>query len=283
MLSSVVERLVYTENVGGSKPSAPTTKTYINTYLFHDPDGGVMKASLSDQRSILDIQRCDFATATLNQRAATLPQIAEIATLTIKANNARDFRIAAETQHSDVKRELARAEGDVEQVVTRIIRDETRLGSGTGAPKELEQLQHELGTLGARRAELEEIELEIMMRIDGIKERIVLLRGEEEGLALAIANLEISKENDLTVIYSQLEETQSDRRATTQAIGADFLALYEKVRASNHGTGAAALVGNQCKGCHLTINTIELQRMAGLAQDEVVRCEECRCILVREP
>jgi hypothetical protein len=26
VLSSVVERLVYTENVGGSKPSAPTSK-----------------------------------------------------------------------------------------------------------------------------------------------------------------------------------------------------------------------------------------------------------------
>jgi hypothetical protein len=25
-----------------------------------------------------------------------------------------------------------------------------------------------------------------------------------------------------------------------------------------------------------------LQRIAGLADDEVVRCEECRCILVRE-
>ena len=38
---------------------------------------------------------------------------------------------------------------------------------------------------------------------------------------------------------------------------------------------------NQCKGCHLTLNTIELQRIAGLPEDELVRCEECRCILVR--
>ena len=57
--------------------------------------------------------------------------------------------------------------------------------------------------------------------------------------------------------------------------------LYEKIRASNNGTGAAALIGNQCKGCHLTLNTIELQRIAGLPEDELVRCEECRCILVR--
>ena len=129
-----------------------------------------MKATLSDQRSVLDIQALDFATTSLSAKAAALPEIATIASLTIKSNNARDLRIAAETELSDVKRELNRAETDVEQVVSRITRDETRLGSGTGTPKELEQLQHELVSLGARRSELEEVELEIMMRVDGIKD-----------------------------------------------------------------------------------------------------------------
>ena len=72
-----------------------------------------------------------------------------------------------------------------------------------------------------------------------------------------------------------------DRAKTVASVNAELLALYEKIRAGNNGTGAAALVGNQCKGCHLTINTIELQRIAALAEDELVRCEECRCILVR--
>jgi predicted nucleic acid-binding Zn-ribbon protein len=65
-------------------------------------------------------------------------------------------------------------------------------------------------------------------------------------------------------------------------VGAEIIALYEKIREGNSGIGAAALAGNQCKGCNLTLNTIELQRIAGLGEDEVVRCEECRCILVRD-
>ena len=100
-----------------------------------------MKASASDQRSILDIQQFDFQTSTLKNKAATLPELAEISSTTIKHNNVRDLRIAAETELSDVKRELARAEGDVEQIVTRIERDEKRLSSGTGSAKELEQTQ----------------------------------------------------------------------------------------------------------------------------------------------
>lgn len=241
-----------------------------------------MKASIADQRSILDIQNFDFTTSTLKNKAANLPEIAQISTLTIKQNNARDLRIAAETELSDTKRELSRAEGDVEQIVTRINRDEARLSSGQGAPKELEQLQHELGTLAARRSELEEVELEVMMRVDGIKERIESLKNEEAAFALEIANLEIAKENALTVIGSDIAAIDEDRKRTVTSINPELLALYEKIKAGNNGTGAAALVGNQCKGCHLTLNTVELQRISGLAEDELVRCEECRCILIRD-
>ena len=237
---------------------------------------------MSDQRSILDIQKFDHQSSTLRNKAANLPELAEISSTTIKQNNVRDLRIAAETELSDVKRELARAEGDVEQIVTRIERDEKRLSSGTGTPKELEQTQHELGTLGVRRSELEEVELEIMMRVDGIKERIATLSAEENQLALVIADLNIRKENALAAIHTELEGIESDRKSTAQSVSAELLALYEKIRESSNGIGAAALAGNQCKGCNLALNTIELQRIAGLAEDEVVRCEECRCILVRD-
>jgi len=240
-----------------------------------------VKASASDQRSVLDIQKFDQQSATLKNKAATLPELAEITSTTNKQNNVRDLRIAAETELSDVKRELARAEGDVEQIVTRIERDEKRLASGTGTPKELEQTQHELGTLGGRRSELEEVELEIMMRVDGIKERIATLTAEENELALVIADLNIRKENALAAIHTELEGIESDRKVTAQSVSAELLALYEKIRESS-GIGAAALAGNQCKGCNLALNTVELQRISGLAEDEVVRCEECRCILVRD-
>ena len=240
-----------------------------------------MKATPREQHAILNIQNFDFTFSTLTNKAANLPEIAAINSLTIKADNARDLRIAAETEHSDVKRELSRAEGDVEQIVTRINRDEARLASGTAAPKELEQLQHEVGTLGVRRAELEEIELEIMMRIDGIKARIAELSEQESALAAEITEHEIKKANALAIINADIETTESNRASEISSINAELVALYEKIRSSNNGTGAAALVGNQCKGCHLTINAVELQRIAALAEDEVVRCEECRCILVR--
>ena len=240
-----------------------------------------MKASPSDQRSILDIARFDQQTNSLRHKAATLPEIDELASTVIKSNNARDLRIAAETELSDVKRELLRAEADVEQVVSRITRDEARLIGGSASPKELEQLQHEVGSLGVRRAELEEVELEIMMRVDAINERISTLKAEEAEHAAVIADLEIRKENALTIFNKDLEAIAKDRAEIIQGVEKAFIDLYEKIRETSGGVGAAALSAGSCTGCNLSINAVEIKRMADLADDEVVRCEECRCILVR--
>jgi uncharacterized protein len=240
-----------------------------------------MKAAPSDQRSILDIARFDQQANSLRHKATNLPEIAELASTTIKSNNARDLRIAAETELSDVKRELLRAEADVEQIVSRITRDEARLNGGTATPKELEQLQHEVGTLGARRAELEEVELEIMMRVDAINERITGLKAEEAELTAVITDLEIRKENALTILHNDLAAVAKDRAETVNGVAKELVDLYEKIRETTGGAGAAALSSGSCTGCNLSVNAVELKRMSDLADDEVVRCEECRCILVR--
>ena len=240
-----------------------------------------MKASPSDQRQILDIAAFDQRTTGLNHKAQVLAEHALLASVSIKSHNARDLRIGAQTELSDVKRELLRAEADVEQIVMRITRDEARLNGGSASPKELEQLQHEVGTLGVRRAELEEVELEVMMRIDEINSRITELTAQEASFAAEITDLEIRKENALAAFNSELESIATERAATLSTVAPDFIALYEKIRTSNNGTGAAALIAGACNGCHLSINAVELKRISDVAEDEVIRCEECRCILVR--
>ena len=47
------------------------------------------------------------------------------------------------------------------------------------------------------------------------------------------------------------------------------------------GIGAAALRQRRCGGCQLELNPVEIQRIRSAPEDEVLRCEECRRILVR--
>ncbi len=62
---------------------------------------------------------------------------------------------------------------------------------------------------------------------------------------------------------------------------ADLIELYERLRAQHGGVGAAALRRGSCEGCHLSLNTVDLNAIRAAAPDDIVRCEECRRILVR--
>ena len=240
-----------------------------------------MKASKSAQEKLLALQALDSSLIQLEHKANNLPVAKILDEKTIAHASARDLCVAAETEKSDIKHELSKSEVDVEQVVSRIERDEKRLASGLGTPKELEQLQHELGSLAKRRAELEEIELEVMVRIEALDQRISSLSQERDALQEEVIKFSREKEAALEEITRAKNATIGERNALAAEIEPELLAVYEKIRASADGIGAARLHAGQCQGCHLTINAADLSRITSLPDDDVVRCEECRRILVR--
>ena len=240
-----------------------------------------MKASKAAQEKLLALQALDSSLIQLDHKAKNLPVAKLLDEKTIAHATARDLCVAAETEKGDIKHELSKSEVDVEQVVSRIERDEKRLSSGQGTPKELEQLQHELGSLAKRRAELEEIELEVMVRIDALDQRIASLSTERDTLHVEVTKLAKEKDSELDEINRAKNATLADRAKLAQEIEGELLALYEKVRSSADGVGAARLHAGQCQGCHLTINAADLSRISALPDDDLVRCEECRRILVR--
>ena len=240
-----------------------------------------MKASKSAQEKLLALQALDSSLIQLEHKEKNLPVAKWLSEKTIAHASARDLCVAAETEKSDIKHELSKSEVDVEQVVSRIERDEKRLASGQGTPKELEQLQHELGSLAKRRAELEEIELEVMVRIEALDQRIASLSAERDALHEEVIKLSKEKDVALEEITRAKNSTTAERSALASEIESELLALYEKIRTSADGIGAARLHAGQCQGCHLTINAADLSKINSLPDDEVVRCEECRRILVR--
>ena len=43
----------------------------------------------------------------------------------------------------------------------------------------------------------------------------------------------------------------------------------------------AKLEGSSCRGCHLQLSAVEVERIRKLAPDAMAHCEECGRILVR--
>jgi predicted nucleic acid-binding Zn-ribbon protein len=242
-----------------------------------------VKAPADSQLRLLDLQELDTALDRLAHRRRSLPELAEIERLDARLAELRDLVVGAETELSDAEREQRKVENDVDVVVTRMTRDQQRLDTGAVShAKELESLKHELDSLAKRQGDLEDLVLEHMERSGAIESRLAALRSERESLTADLASATERRDAAFAEIDADAAARAGERSGVAAELPEDLLALYEKVRASS-GTGAAALHRGQCQGCHLTLPPTDLSRFRAAPEDEVLRCEECRRILVRRP
>lgn len=161
-------------------------------------------------------------------------------------------------------------------------RDQELLDSGSiGDPKQLQNLQHELGSLGRRQSDLEDVELEVMERVEGAQAAIATLIAERDGLVADREPLQAQVDELSAQIDSERSEIAEQRAELAGTLPADLMALYEKIRADQGGVGAAHLHRGQCGGCRLQLPPQEIERVRAASPTELIRCEECRRILVR--
>ena len=210
-----------------------------------------------------------------------MPELAELTELETRATTLRDELVAARTRASDIQRELTKAEGDVELVRQRAARDQARLDSGAGGHKELESLQHEIATLARRQSELEDAELEVMERMEEAAAEVDRLTAEQAQLQQRFDEVTARRDATWSELDDEAGRIATERTGMVAGIDVPLVALYEKIRESTGGVGAAMLRARRCEGCRLELNPQDLQRIRAAAADEVVRCEECRRILVR--
>ena len=240
-----------------------------------------MKADPAAQRRLLELQAIDTALTQLAHRRRTLPQIAELDRLGKLIGEADGERIKAQVAVDDLDRDIARMEKDVEQVRVRKDKDQTRLDAGTGPARELEALQHELASLGRRQSELEDAELELMEQREQAESTLNRAAAAVAEARDQHAKVEAERDQALVDIAKDEEFRRSGRAPLVADLPADLVTLYDRIRESSGGIGAALLRAGRCEGCRLELFGSELSAVRSAPADEVVRCEECRRILVR--
>jgi predicted nucleic acid-binding Zn-ribbon protein len=240
-----------------------------------------VQASPEQQTLILELQLLDNEIMQANTKLKSLPEIEQLIHIEKRVTAANNELLVVKSETDQISLELRRGELDVETVIDRIKKDEARLSSGNATPKELEQLQHEMESLKKRQEALEEVELEIMIRNDAVIARKNTLTTDLSSLQTLKNEISGRLQNATDEINKVIADKTTARNLVASQIEKPLLDLYEKIRGSNGGIGAAALVGNKCNGCNLPINAAEMERIKSLSKDELLRCEECRGILVR--
>jgi predicted nucleic acid-binding Zn-ribbon protein len=240
-----------------------------------------VKASPTDQLRLLDVQADDRTLDQLAHRRRTLPEIATLEAIDGRIAKLRDNIVRLETQDGDMQREQRKIEADVDVVRQRVVRDQQRLDSGAGSAKDLEHTQGELVSLARRQSDLEDQVLEVMERREAVQIELDGERVEFDKLSAEKDELTARRDAVFAEIDGDIADVTQHRAAMVATVPAELVTLYEKIRASSGGVGAAKLYRGRCEGCRLELSGTDLSELRAAAPDEVVRCEECRRILVR--
>jgi predicted nucleic acid-binding Zn-ribbon protein len=230
---------------------------------------------------LLDLQGADTALAQLAHRRRTLPELAAIADRTARSAALRADQIDAQTQAGDIAGDQRRLENEVDTVRTRAARDEQRLQNGGLPAKELESLQHEIASLARRQSSLEDELLEIMEQREQADATVAQLGALISELGAEEAELAAARDLAFAEIDAAAALHTAQRAMIAAELPADLVTLYERAREHGGGVGAAMLRQRRCEGCHIELSGSELASVRTAEPDLVVRCDNCRRILVR--
>ncbi|MCA4131218.1 zinc ribbon domain-containing protein [Arthrobacter sp. M4] len=238
------------------------------------------KAAPAEQLKLLDLQALDARLKALANKRRVLDGDPRITDLNHALAVARGELSTATLAVQDAEAELKRSELDVEQVAARIARDEARLNSGTGLSKDLVALQSDIASLNRRRSDLEDIELEILERLDGLREKQATQQKITDDIQQSFSVIRAELDQAISEVAQEEKAIAAEREAFASGLDQGMLAVYEKTLA-RRGVGAARLFHGKSEGSGMTLSPGDLAEIKAAAEDDIVFCPDSGCILVR--
>jgi len=239
-----------------------------------------MKAAVEQQRSLMEVVEIDAELARLAHRRSHLPELQRFDEVQAENRSAADRVAALQLALEDLQTQVTRFESEIDAVRQREDRDRSLLTSGAADAKQLSDLQHELETLQRRQSSLEDSLLEIMEQREELQTNEKRERTTIDSLRAELAAVEQSRDEALTEIDTAAKERGERRAELMSGLQPELAELYERQR-SSAGVGAGVLQGKRCGACRIELDKGELSRISSAADDDVLRCPECRAILLR--
>jgi predicted nucleic acid-binding Zn-ribbon protein len=219
----------------------------------------------------------------LTRRLETLPARSQLAAAAQQLA-AVDAQVAAvDARRSELRRTQQRLEDEIASLTERATQAEKRLYSGAVSnPRELQALQDDVASIRRRIGQLEDAELEIMEQSEPVDAEQAELETERHRLQVEHMRLAEDLTAAETEIATELEAVRSEREGAAASVPVELWAEYDRLRSRLDGVAVARLVGSICQGCHLQLSAVEIDRIRRLDVDEVVHCEACGRLLVRD-
>ena len=237
-----------------------------------------MIASLSDQKQLLAVAACDVELARISNSRKNAQAESELESKSAECLRLSDELIDARNAVGELEMELARAEADMDLVANRISKDNQLLVT-TSSAKDAQGIEHELRTLGTRKIELEDAQLQIMELLETAQQDHENLKQKKVSADEALASVQHRISSELADLDSQAKSFQADRAELLGSIDQELSLAYE--RKFSRGVAVGRLVGRDCGACRLAITATSFEELMALPPEELAECPNCQAFLVR--
>ena len=231
--------------------------------------------------TLLQVQEHDTVLDQLRHRIEAMPERAELADV-----RARQSALVAATAQIQIQVDaLTGRQRELEQQIAASakrrhdIEERMRTG-GVTAARDLQAMDHEVGQLVERQRTLEDDELLLMEEEEPLDLALVANAATATGLEAEVARLVATVAANEVELRAAMAETEIARADRASGLPEELAERYERLRSHLGGVGAARLVGERCDGCHLTLSSVEVERLHQLPADTFAACPQCDRILV---
>lgn len=237
-----------------------------------------MNASPEHQRILLDVADLDRRIQQAERARTTPPQGARINELAKERQEQLRELTSLAGIRDDARTELTRIESDVKVVEQRRTRDTERLAATTNA-KDAQAFESELASLAKRVSDLEDIELEVMSKVEEAEAAVATQQALIDVITAEGSELTAQAKAGVAAATAEIEHLTRDREAISAVIPAELLADY--TRRAARGIGVGLLHRGTCEGCRMVLSGTHISEIRRAAPDAVISCPECGGILVR--
>jgi predicted nucleic acid-binding Zn-ribbon protein len=218
---------------------------------------------------------------TIERIKAEISKAVNSAELTAKSAELSEYSeavIVARTNFENLNMEARKADDNLHMVEERIARDVERLNQ-TSSPKDAQAMQSEVESLTARKEELEEIELEILERLEVSKAELEHISAKRETASKEIDDLRETIQAEVDELKTQGRKLTAEREILIGKLPAEILERYKSLAIRQVAVGK--IESRSCTACHMGLTANTIDSIAELPEDQLGFCPECLAMIVR--
>ena len=231
-----------------------------------------------DLQHLIQLQELDSAAERHRRRVADIPVLqaaldARLAERTAAVEAVKARVSASQAARREIEKDLAAVQGRLSKYKNQLMEVKTN--------KEYQAMQKEMSVAEQEISDFETRMLERMEEADALAIELKTVQA-----ALTSAQAEITRdraalENERTTVDDDLKRVSEERARTAALVGAELLALFDRVAHGRRGVAMAEARDGLCTVCHVRLRPQVFNQAR--RNTDIVQCDSCTRILYYVP